>query len=593
MNITQFILIVALFNFILSIFVLKSNFKNPLNKSFSLCAFLLGLWVLLNYLFQKSNSITILRSIYALAPFIILSAVLWITYLKYKKLDKKIIHTNIILVFINLFFAYLMFTNNNMISSVTNYYKYSTGYLFNIYTYYIVMLFLGFLIYLIVEYRKSDTYYRKQLKLITIGMFFVVIISAVVGFVLPAIGITRFNVLDSPSSIIFVLCGAYSIMRHELLDIKSAAAEIIAYALAILMFVVLFVVDEAGFSLKVLVLLLILFGSYTLIKNIQKELASKKHIEKLNRQLKQDKKDLLELDRMKNEFLQMATHELNTPITAIQGKLDMAVRENLCKLDSEQKAFLEPILNQTTRLGHLSNDILNTARIDQRRLPINRSETDLDALISDTVKNFEIKAKEQGDSIAYIPMSKSLPKLNVDQSKIGEVITNLINNAIKFTEKGKIAVTSKIKDDEVIISVSDTGVGIDKEGQKHLFEKFYQANRFNPDDPQEQQGTGLGLYISRNIVELHGGKMGLISDKDKGSTFYFSLPLEYKKDEAKNSDISHNPLEAELTSGKTLPTNTEIQDITTMKTATADTNQSPKPPINNPDQSTENPTKAS
>jgi len=529
MNITQFILIVALFNFILSFYVLKSNFKNPLNKSFSLCAFLLGLWVFLNYLFQRSSSIMILRTIYALAPFIILSAVLWITYLKYRQLDRKVYMTNIGLVAVNLIFAFLMFTSNKMISSVTDYYHYTTGYLFTIFTYYIIALFLGFLIYLIFEYFKSEQVFRRQLKLITIGMFAVVIISAIVGFILPAMGITKFNILDSPSSIFFVLLGAYSIMKHELLDIKSAAIEVISYALVVMMFIVLFILDEAGIVLKSLLFLIILYGSYALIKNIQKELSSRKHIEKLNRQLEKDKKDLVELDRMKDEFLQMATHELNTPITAIQGRMDMAIRENMCKLDDEQKAYFQPILDQVMRLAHLSKDVLNVARIDQHRLTINPIETDIDPLISQIVSSLEIKTKEKGNSIAYIPMSRLIPKLTIDQSKIGEVVTNLINNANKFTNNGKIAVTSKLKDDKVVISVADTGIGIEKEDQKHLFEKFYQAGRFDPKNPQEQQGSGLGLYISKNIINLHGGDMWLESDKDKGSTFYFSLPLEYKE----------------------------------------------------------------
>lgn len=422
-----------------------------------------------------------------------------------------------------------MFTSNKMIANVSNYYHYTTGYLFTIFTYYIVALFLGFLIYLIFEYVKSDQIFKRQLKLITIGMFFVVIISTIVGFILPAMGITKFNVLDSPSSIFFVLLGSYSIMKHELLDIKSATVEIISYSLAVLMFVVLFILDEAGIGLKALLFLFILYGSYALTKNIRKELESSKHIEKLNRQLEKDKKELVELDRMKDEFLQMATHELNTPITAIQGKLDMAVRENMCELNEKQKSFFEPILDQTLRLGRLSKDVLNVARIDQHRLTINASETDVDSLISQIVSGFDIKAKEKKNSIAYIPMSKSLPKLTIDQSKIGEVVTNLITNANKFTENGKIAVTSKLKDDKVIISVADTGVGIDEKDQKHLFEKFYQVGRFDPQNPQEQQGSGLGLYISRNIINLHGGDMWLESAKGKGSTFYFSLPLEYKE----------------------------------------------------------------
>ena len=249
------------------------------------------------------------------------------------------------------------------------------------------------------------------------------------------------------------------------------------------------------------------------------------NLEKQAHQLEQDKKELLELDRMKDEFLQMATHELNTPITIIQGKLSMAVEEDLCHLDQKQKDFLVPVLNDTKRLAKLSKDILNTARIDQNRFQINLAETNLDELISKIVSGFEQKAKEKGNSIAYIPMNKSLPKMSIDQAKIGEVVTNLINNANKFTEKGKIAVTSKVKDGKIVVSVSDTGVGISEEDQKHLFEKFYQAGRFDPNNPQEQQGSGLGLYISKKIIELHGGQIHLESEKGKGSTFYFELPI--------------------------------------------------------------------
>ena len=252
------------------------------------------------------------------------------------------------------------------------------------------------------------------------------------------------------------------------------------------------------------------------------------NLEKQAHHLEKDKKELVELDRMKDEFLQMATHELNTPITVIQGQLSMAITENMCKLDPEQKKFLEPVLINTTRLANLSRDILNVARIDQHRLSINPAETDLNALIAQIVSSLEVKAKTKGNALTYIAPTKPLPKVTIDQTKIGEVITNLVSNANKFTDKGKISVTSQLKDSKIIISVADTGIGIEKKDQKYLFEKFYQAGRFDPNDPREQQGSGLGLYISRDIIKLHGGEIWLESEQGKGSTFYFSLPLEYK-----------------------------------------------------------------
>lgn len=256
-------------------------------------------------------------------------------------------------------------------------------------------------------------------------------------------------------------------------------------------------------------------------------LEKNKNLVKQACQLEKDKKDLMDLDRMKDEFLQMATHELNTPITVIKGKLNMAIDEDMCHLNDEQKDFLRPVLNDTERLSRLSRDILDTARIDQNRLKINAVEGDLDNLINQLVSGFAVNAKERNNSVNYIPVTRPLPKITFDQTKISEVINNLLTNANKFTENGKIVVSAKVQDKYIIISVTDTGIGISKEDQNNLFHKFYQAGRFDPENPQEQQGTGLGLYISRSIIQLHGGKMWLESSQGKGSTFYFSLPLEY------------------------------------------------------------------
>ncbi len=529
MTITQFILIVALFNFALSFYVLKTDVKSALNRWFALCSFQLGFWVLLNYFFQLSNSIFVLRAIYAWVPFAVISGFSWISYFKNNQISRTLRALNYLQLAIGLIFAVLMMTSSQMIASVVSYSNYETGFLFRIYSIYMVIVMVAFLAYIVIQYLKSTTELRKQFRLISTGMFIMVSVSALVGVVLPAMGISKYNMLDSPSSVFFVLLGAYSIVNNKFLDIRSAATEIIAYLIIILMFVYLFFIgDSAGIGLKMILFAILIWASWILIRSVRKEIASNVQIEHLAQHLEEDKKELIELDQMKDEFLQMATHELNTPITAIQGKLDMAVREDMCKLDDKQKSFFKPILDQTMRLARLSKDVLNVARIDQHRLTINAAETDINALIAQIVAGFDLKVKEKNNTIAYVPAA-SLPKLMVDQSKISEVMTNLITNANKFTENGKITVAAKPMEGNILFSVTDTGIGIDKKDQEHLFEKFYQAGRFNADNPQEQQGSGLGLYISQNIINLHGGKMWLESDLGQGSTFYFSLPLEYKE----------------------------------------------------------------
>ena len=253
------------------------------------------------------------------------------------------------------------------------------------------------------------------------------------------------------------------------------------------------------------------------------------NLENQARHLERDKRELVQLDRLKDEFLQMATHELNTPIAVIQGRLSMAIDEDMCHLSDEQKKFLEPALNNTKRLSDLSKDILMVTRIDQNKMVVDLVETDLDGLIEKIVSDCSIGISERGNSIKYVRPNTTLPKTMVDQDKISEVIANLIDNANKFTENGEITIASKINKDSIVISVSDTGFGIAEDDQKRLFRKFYQVRRFDPKNPQEQQGSGLGLYISNQIIKLHGGKMWLESEIGSGSTFYFSLPLKAPK----------------------------------------------------------------
>jgi len=588
-------LLIFISSTLFGIAVYSKNTKQSLNKAFGLFALSVSGWSLFYYIWQISNTenqaFLYTRLLMAFAIFIPANYFFIVLAMIEKIREKK---WQLTLAYI-LSFGFLMLDATPlMVRSIepTKYHSFwpMAGQGFGVFlvVWFLIILYPTLLLYGKIKSLEGEK--RKQLIMIMLGIFIAFVGGSTnyfqwFGIQIPPIG----NALGP----IWVVLIGYAIIKHNLLNIKLVASEMALYLISsILLVETLFSKSLIEFVLRGIVLIVAIYVSYIAIKSIKTEHEQNKAISRQARQLEHDKKELVELDRMKDEFLQMATHELNTPITAIQGKLDMAVREDLCKLNSEQKAFLEPILNETTRLGHLSRDVLNTARIDQHRMAINRSETDLDALISDTINNFEIKAKEQGDSIAYIPMSKSLPKLNIDQSKIGEVITNLIGNAIKFTEKGKIAVTSRIKDGEVIISVSDTGVGIDKEGQKHLFEKFYQAGRFDPENPQEQQGTGLGLYISQNIINLHGGKMWLESVKDKGSSFYFSLPLEYKEDKAKDNATARKPLEVELTSGKA-PLNAETKDPNTAKSVIANTNQLSSPPVENMNQSAEKPTKTS
>ncbi|MFA5828816.1 MAG: ATP-binding protein [Candidatus Shapirobacteria bacterium] len=243
--------------------------------------------------------------------------------------------------------------------------------------------------------------------------------------------------------------------------------------------------------------------------------------------LKQANAKLKELDVLKDEFVSVASHELRTPMTAIKSYLWMALSGQGGPLNSKQKFYLQRSLDSTERLIKLVNNMLNISRIESGRLSLELNKVDLSKLIEDAINEIAPRAKELGINLVYNP-APSLPKVIADADKIKEVVINLIGNSFKFTPKnGSITVNFQVTDDQVITSVTDTGSGLSPDMIKNLFQKFglikgsYQTNQ-TPTD----QGTGLGLYICKQIIELHHGTISALSEGvGKGSTFSFSLPV--------------------------------------------------------------------
>lgn len=220
MIIAQLNLIIALFILILAFYVLKNNYKSKLNIFFSLSTFLIAFWVLLNYFFQSNNSILILRIIYTLAPFIIISIIIWINYLKHDKASKLFLISTHSFLLISAIFGLLMFTSSQMITKVIDYSNYETGSLFDYFSVFIIILFVYLFGFTFVEYKNSKPADREKFILIIIGVLLTSAIAAIVSFILPIFEITKYNVLDSTSSIFYVLFSFYSISRYKFLNVR-------------------------------------------------------------------------------------------------------------------------------------------------------------------------------------------------------------------------------------------------------------------------------------------------------------------------------------------------------------------------------------
>ena len=226
-------------------------------------------------------------------------------------------------------------------------------------------------------------------------------------------------------------------------------------------------------------------------------------------------------DKMQSEFINVAAHELRTPIQPILALADI-LRSKI--RDREQVELLDVILRNVKRFQRLSQDILDVTVIESRSLKLNKQAIDLNDLILSIVEDHQKQMQKSDGNVKllYEPEIKTEEEkpilVQADRERITQVVWNLLNNAQKFTKHGTISISTRVTDREVIVSVKDTGEGIDPKIRPKLFSRFA---------TNSSQGTGLGLYISKSVVEAHGGRMWADDNIDRrhGATFYFSLPV--------------------------------------------------------------------
>ncbi|KYK33553.1 MAG: hypothetical protein AYK22_06550 [Thermoplasmatales archaeon SG8-52-3] len=234
--------------------------------------------------------------------------------------------------------------------------------------------------------------------------------------------------------------------------------------------------------------------------------------------LEQERK---EIDNAKTEFLSITSHELRSPMTPMKAQLQMLQEGYFGKLNKKTKDSLEIITRNADRLDNIIVDFLEISRIEAARLKFNFKETDISQIVDETTKFMEGFAKEK--NIRLVVKTANIPKIEVDPDRLIQVLRNLINNAIKFSEENsKIEIDTKLKGNYILFSVKDYGCGLNSENQIRIFEPFYQVENSSH---RKHGGTGLGLAICRGIVEAQKGKLWVESKEGRGSKFSFTVPL--------------------------------------------------------------------
>lgn len=243
--------------------------------------------------------------------------------------------------------------------------------------------------------------------------------------------------------------------------------------------------------------------------------------ETARRAIAEQNKRLLELDRLKDEFLSLVSHELRTPLTSIRGYLDLVLDEEAGSLTPEQRRFLKAVERNSGRLLRLVGDLLFVAQADAGRLSLEQAKVDLSALAADCVEGAAPAAAAK--AINLMLDTKTVPAFVGDKGRLAQVLDNLVSNALKFTpEGGSVQVSTRLNDDHVSVEVSDNGIGIPVVDQPRLFERFFRSALA---EEQAIPGTGLGLAIVKAIVEAHNGVITIDSTEGRGTTFRVDLPL--------------------------------------------------------------------
>ncbi len=256
----------------------------------------------------------------------------------------------------------------------------------------------------------------------------------------------------------------------------------------------------------------------------------------------------LEKEREQMEFISTASHEMRTPIAAIEGYLGLALNPKTATVDQRATAYISKAKVSVGRLGTLFKNLLSISKAEDNRLKMNPSLINLEEFITDLTDDFQAQAERKGLKIAFAQDKRSKKMINpritvyLDKTVLYEIISNLVENAIKYTKEGTVLIELGLdQQSNALISVKDTGPGISAEHIPHLFQKFY---RVDSTATREVGGTGLGLYLARKLAENVKGKIWVESVVDQGTTFYISLPRTTAKEAQKlehQNSLTANP----------------------------------------------------
>jgi signal transduction histidine kinase len=391
--------------------------------------------------------------------------------------------------------------------------------------------FYGFVIVLTVlinwtlmrEYVRFPEERRAKLQYFLIGLLLFAGFNVMFNVVLPlAFGVYAYYELGNYSVGFLLAFTAYAIVKRELFGVRALVAAIFVATVGMLQAIDLLVFTDRPSirAFKGAQLLLILSFGYVLVRSVQRVVHQRERLQEIAEELRRS-------DEAKTEFMSIVSHQLRTPLNAIKGYLSLFLEGIYGKLDAKQRKPMERLYRSSERLIHLVNDLLGISRLQMGKIALDLAEVDLCEVVKSVVDELGMVAEEKGIALHASCPPGGVPLVAGDKQKLRDSVLNLVDNAIRYTEKGSVEVSVRRETNDLVVRVADTGPGLDPDEARNLFQSFRRGQVGRKHAPE---GTGLGLYIAKEFVALHRGSVWAESPgKGRGSSFFIRIPLGAKK----------------------------------------------------------------
>lgn len=507
--------------------------RNIVNRFFLFWVAFVVIWMNANYLenveaLHAATRELMLRIDFATAIFGASLVLLFVMYFLQRKVNAGVQLVVILpaIALATLSFSPLMF--DDIYYAANGEIKFEEGIAYFFYAPSILIYFIASCWMLFAERRVAQSAMRAQATWVGVGLLSTTITSAIVNLYFQNILSADALRVGIYSFLFFIFGVTWAITKHEFLRIRFLAAEVLFLGiLTTLLTRTLLSRDLEDLIVSALSFCALLILGFVMMRGVLMQNRQREELEVLSRKLQEANKELHELDKAKSEFINIASHQLRTPVSVIKGYLALLDEGAYGKLTAKMKEKVHQMFEMNERLVHLINNFLNMSRIEKKRIEFLITPADLSQTLEQAVEEMRFEASGKKLELRNESAGAVLPLVKADIEKVHEVMINLIDNAVKYSEAGTRVTVSARPDaagDFVTVSVADRGIGLTEVEQARLFEKYYRAES---KDVPHQQGSGLGLYICKTFIEGMGGRIWIESSvKGKGTTFAFALPID-------------------------------------------------------------------